>query len=409
MRTLTLILIAVTSGKYLAAQDLSPIPKPSRGTKRPAADAASETATEQRLTAKSFELLGGWRIPPANRNGQTMGFTKGGLGIRRNDDGSMTLWIGHHVKNKTVQEFKIDSKMGTSEALVAKWPSASSVRNLGKVYSEVSGSNSYIEPRGYYWDAQRQRLLVSGRQWYATQGSPKKWIVPVDVGSEVVVEPAESWGLSMQGFGGGFIELSQAFADKYNQGVLICASRGGYESGQGSIPSVTLGTQAGRAIMASRWNSAKDDRERRDADYDRAGAMKPPWVYDPDGEVGYWGTDRVEATAWVNNALIAIVTHPTGRMNYALQNHTLSTSSKKSIYIYDESVLAAACTGRIPKNRVRGRWYPWVSQHKNLRHVVGMWFDSQKQQLYVLYARSWRQNESVNEQYPALAVYRVNT
>src|SRR5690606_36329234 len=121
---------------------------------------------------------------------------------------------------------------------------------------------------GCHWSPELDRLLVSGRDIYATGPQPAEWLVTVQWGASIKVEKAIAvGGLNAARYGGGFCTIPKWFADKYCGGNTIGIGMGGYESGQNSAHSPCLaayGDAPLKVLMQSNFGAPKENREQRD-------------------------------------------------------------------------------------------------------------------------------------------------
>ncbi len=364
-------------------------------------DAMSKT-----VSFSDFTFVGGYRIPAAEVAGRSMAFSNGGLTGRVEANGALRIWSSHHAANGHVGEFLAPSGRSTNLASRNTWPIASFVRTINNPYAALRAIDAYCQVMAVHWEPSINRLLVSGRSTYNTFGGKDFWLVPVNL-STGVVEQAFRPNLSHQVFGGGVFSIPQKFADQYCNGMRIGLGRGGYESGNGSShsPSLAVWTpgQNGRAIMHSSWLCPKEQRERRTNNYAPGNVS---WQIPPDGDVGYWGVDRVRASTWIEtptrSAFIVVSRQPVGTLNYALQNEVFTTGGQTRMYVYDPKELARAATGQVPLHAVRGVDQAMPGWPSN---IVGMWWDNHRQILSVMAQGQW--NAGGPEWYPVVQEYRV--
>ena len=274
------------------------------------------------------------------------------------------------------------------------------------VYQSQRDRDGAAEVKGVHWDG--SKLLCSGLSWYNTTDSLPDFIVPVDVDVDPpVLEASIAPGVTQQVFGGGFVSIPQYFADQYCGGNTIGLSRGGYQSGQGAATSPTLAAYGDAPLMIlqhSVWNAPKEERERRDSNYENGGIG---WQPNPDGDVGYWGVDRVYSNAWIKtdtvDALVFIVLQPVGLMDYATQGEVFTGNTQMRMYVYEAAQLAEVAMGtRLPSD-VRGKWYELPDMPFKL--PTGMWFDGQTGLLSILYKDGW--NAGGAEKYAVVLEFSV--
>ena len=410
------------------------VPDPPPSPKLPAAPTpTSKSAPEQKPTTQMVEnrpkgpeiftpsqlkMIGGYRIPEAWFEGKSMSFSNGGLTGRHEGKGQLRLWMAHHAQNTAVAEFIAPTERGTdmipnrgpnwTYAPIAKWPIAKVVRIIPGAYAELRALDGAEQVHAVHWSDELNRLLVSGRSWYNTTAGKDAWLVPVDVSQDPpVVEPALTPGLPQQPFGGGFVDIPDAFAEAYCGGNRLGLAKGGYESGQGSATSPTLaayGKAPVKVLQWSKWNSPKEQHERRDTNYDGSGVGWQPLA---ENGIGYWGVDRVMDAAWIHtdavSALISIVLQPTGKVDYELQGAVFSHTTQYRLYVYDPADLARVAQGELQEYEVRGRWYelPQVP----LGQPFGLWWDTHRKLLSIVYTAGWSNGGS--ESYPVVIEYEV--
>lgn len=377
--------------------------------------------TSAEFTPDLLKFAGGYRLPECWYEGKSIAFTNGGITGRNEADGRLRLWVTHHAQETHVVELIAPAARGTAMGKntgpdwthdpVARWPIATLQRVIPNAYQQLKSLDGAMQVHGLHWAPELDRLLVSGRSWYNTTFNKDNWLVPVDVRQVIpTIEPALNPGVPQQPFGGGFVDIPQDFADKYCGGNRIGLSKGGYESGQGSATSPTLaawGTAPTKVLQHSGWNVPNAQRERRDANYDatKAGGWQPM----AEGNVGYWGVDRVMDSAWIKtattDALVYIVQQPTGVMDYALQGAVFSNFWQFRMYVYDPKQLAEVATGQRQPWDVRGKWYPLPKLERGFSRPYGMWWDSTRQKLSILMADGWWPGGS--ESYPVVLEFDV--
>ena len=374
------------------------------------------------FTPDLLRFIGGYRLPECWYGGKSIAFTNGGITGRHDADGRLRLWVAHHAQETHVVELIAPTSRSTDMGPntgpnwtydpVARWPIASQVRIIPNAYQELRALDGAVQIHGLHWSEQLKRLLVSGRSWYNTTFNKEKWLVQVDVGPTPVIEPAINPGVPQQPFGGGFVDIPQAFADAYCGGNTIGLSKGGYESGQASATSPTLaawGNATTKVLQHSGWNVPTEQRELRDSNYDatKAGGWQP---MAKDG-VGWWGVDRVMDSAWIDtddvSALVFIVQQPTGKMDYALQGAVFSNTWQFRLYIYDPKQLAEVAEGKREPWNVRGKWYPLPKLGRGFSRPYGMWWDTERKILSVLMADGWWPGGS--ESYPVVLEFEVGS
>lgn len=364
-----------------------------------------------------LKFVGGYRIPDTWFAGRSMAFSKGGLTGKHEANGSIRLWMTHHAQNVAIAEFIAPSGRGTQFGPntgpnwtyhpVANWPIASHVRTIDGVYQSQRNRDGSAELHGVHYDATTNRVLASGLAWYNTTNAFPDFIVPIDAATGTVGQSI-STGLQQQPFGGGFVTIPDDFASQYCGGNVIGLSKGGYQSGQGSATSPTLaawGAAPTKILQWSQWNAPTSQREQRDNNYSNGGIT---WQPNPVGDVGYFGVDRVKGQAWIHtdnvSAVVHIVLQPTGAMNYAGQKDVFSDTTQMRMYVYDASQLAEVAEGVKQPNEVRGKWYAMPTGIP-FGSPCGMWWDSQRQLLSIVYLQGWWPGGS--ESYPVILEFEV--
>ena len=358
------------------------------------------------LDPARLQFVGGYRIPHAtDSSGRSMAFSWCGLTFRGN-----TIWMPHHNGSRSVQEFTLPGSRGSDLSNVRSWPIAVANRRVG-AYSHLRANFPGYQIFGCHWSPELNRLLVSGRDKYATGPQSPDWLIPVNLDDDnPIVEPSiDSEGLTATSFGGGFCNIPQWFADKYTRGNTIGIGLGGYESGQNSSPMPTLaaiGNAPANILMLSNFGAPPEHREQRDGNYD-SGTLS--WGSNPVDGVGYWTSDRVLGTAWVDtpdvSSYVALVMQPVGVLNYNLQNETFTQQVQYRLYVYDPADLAKVAQGEISPKQVRGRWYPVPSVGAG--NPAGMAFDSESQRLSIVYRGGWKEHPTATESYPVVAEFEV--
>lgn len=383
-----------------------------------ALEGTTPTPTRALLTPEKMRIVGGYRLPECfyGSNGLTLAFSHCGMSGRNEPDGSLRLWIAHHATSiGTIAEMVAPATRGSVEALFDgsnlrhHWPIASHVRNIPQVYRELYDLDNACQLFGVHWVPELNRLLASGRSWYNTTGGKDGWLIAVDVDQEPAVkDPRITPGLSQQVFGGGFCDIPQWFADAYCNGHTIGLGLGGYESGQASshAPSLAAWKQGEEAtvMMYSKWLTAKENQERRDANYQNGGIT---WQPNPDGDVGYWGTSRCMDVTWVDtptcSSFLAISLQPVGTLDYAIQDRVFTRTVQYMLYVYDPADLAKVAQGTLAADQVRGNYYPFPVARGG--RPTGMWWDNERQILSVVYANAWTWGGS--ESYPIVVEFEI--
>jgi|GEM_PF-2060130 len=389
----------------------TPIPAPT-----PIPDPTPTPTPTPGFTPSMLKFIGGYRIPPMWYGGKSIAFSPGGLTGRHEAGAVQRMWMTHHAQNIAVAEFIAPTTRGANLSQVnigpnwtyhptAQWPIATEVR-VFDVYQSQRGRDGAAEVKGVHWDG--TRLLCSGLSWYNTTFAFPHFLVQVNVDANPpIVERSISPGINQQAFGGGFVSIPQDFADQYCGGNTVGLSRGGYQSGQGSSPSPTLaayGDSPIKILQAADWNCPKEQRERRDNNYEN-GLIT--WQPNPDGNVGYWGVDRVQANAWIKtstvNALVFIVLQPVGPMDYAKQGEVFTDNTQMRMYVYEAAQLAEVAMGTRLPHDVRGVWYelpdiPFTRPN-------GMWFDAETELLSIVYKNGW--SDGGSEMYPVVLEFEI--
>lgn len=358
------------------------------------------------LDPSKLQFVGGYRIPAAtDSSGRSMAFSWCGLAFRGN-----TIWMPHHNGSRSVQEFARPGSRGSDLANIRSWPIAEAGRRVG-AYSHLRANFPGYQIFGCHWSPALNRLLVSGRDKYATGPQTADWLIPVNLDNDnPIVEPAiDAEGLTATSFGGGFCNIPQWFADEYTGGNTVGIGLGGYESGQNSSPMPTLaaiGNAPAKIFMLSNFGAPAEHREQRDDNYD-SGTLS--WGIEPVDGVGYWTSDRVLGTTWVDtpgiSSYVALVMQPVGALNYNLQNDTFTTEVQYRLYVYDPADLAKVARGELGPKQVRGRWYSVPSIGSGA--PAGMAFDSESQRLNIVYRGGWKQHPTATESYPVVTEFEV--
>lgn len=365
-----------------------------------------EASAVKLLTFADFQFIGGYRIPAAEVAGRSMAFSNGGLTGRIEANNLLRIWSSHHAATGHVGEFIAPSSRGTNTASRSTWPIATFVRTINNPYATLRAIDAYCQVMAVHWEPSINRLLVSGRSTYNTFGGKNAWLVPVNLSTGLAEAPITP-NLSHQVYGGGIFSIPQDFADQYCDGATIGLGRGGYESGNGSSHSPSLAAWKpganGKQIMASSWLCPKEQRERRTNNYSQGNVS---WQIPPDGNVGYWGVDRVRASTWIKTptkeGLVVLSRQPVGTLNYALQNEVFTTTGQTRMYVYDPKDLAKSAIGQVPLHSVRGVDHATAGWPEN---AVGMWWDNQRQILSVMFQGQW--NVGGPEWHPVVQEYTV--
>jgi hypothetical protein len=374
-------------------------------------EAAADPLAKQVLTSLDFELMGGWRVPPATRqpNYHTLAWGNGGLAVRV-DGAALRFYTTHHNHlGGPIQGLVTTERPGAAKTPVTAWPLLQVGEHLGDLYRAVRESHpdtAQPECTGVFFDG--ARVITTGRAAYA---------VPPPEGPFLCVD-GHAYGVqagSPQLLGGGLCDIPQWFADRFLEGRSLGVGLGGYCSGQGSSTGPSLYACA-RALSEStpakpllRFGTLGTTdatlRERRPPDYHNAANV---WSLDPDGETGYWAADRVLAgPVWIETEQKAGVCYwalqGCGKLEYTRQTETFGETAKIRLYVYSPQDLADVAQGRKRPHEPRGAFFEW-NQAGVPGSVHGACWLPESRTLFLLLAAAYPDGE---EQLPAIAAYRV--
>lgn len=370
------------------------------------------------VSGRSFNLIGGWRLPSAGAGGKGLGFSQGGLHVEHGDGDERHLFVYGHRGTRGIHELKVSlQSYGSDIALRESWPQARAIQhheNSHVIKSNEAYALCRPNPGGPF--------LTTGRVFYATEpenwkGPWMNWFDPADGNTKVVeVEPQVN---RRQVFGGGFCTIPKWFADKYLGGRDFGVGFGGYQSGQTSSPGPTLFVADRPAdfataltncveLLSFKWRGGKDERERRPPDYG-----KPLWGPVAENSIGWWQADVIAAgPVWIDTPELTGLCYWSvqglGDLDYNLQDTVFSKKRRVRLYVYDPTEFVQVIQERKSPREVRGNFYEWElpfdTSPNASRWPIGAFWDADDQLLYVSYRNSGGGKYDVP---PVVVVYKV--
>lgn len=342
-----------------------------------------------------FELVGGYRISPANE----AGFIAGSMAIDINPI-SRRLWLdSHHNK---VMQYNLP-EIGTGLDWT-KWPFAVKV-----LHYTPSQLGIYQMLEGMVFDHITQKLFVSTRNGYFVPPTdPEYWVASVSFPYKIFKRyKVKNNGTQaiMNRFGGGMCLVPAEYSVKLN-GKRIAFSSGGYKSGQASTcgPSLAVWNEADeinyQELLRFAWFGSKNPSytENRPPNYND---LNLNWYIPAKDGIGYWQADSIYGgAAWIEHpaykGICYIARQGVGDLDYKLQSETFATKQQSMFYTYDPDKLIES-----PQLVNRGTFKEWNSQGIPGKPRGMVWAGGL---LWVCYAQAYK---SGVEWYPIIAAYKL--
>lgn len=292
---------------------------------------ASQPAGTQLVSVGNLQLVGGFRVPPAEINGFNTRYISGAF------DYNNGKWIANHGLSQYVVEYTEPGPMGSGTEY-ENWP----LLNVGR-WTQPFQTVENIGPDGVLW-LDQDNLLCSGRKGYRS-GFERNWMSQINIatGTETLIplydpalgsgEPQDTGNFHvMQAFGSGFCRIPSQYTS-LSEGRTIGIGRGGYD---------VLGSPLGPALAAYGIGDTKvesvlidnplDTPARRDPNYNfpvigpnSYPAQLGMWK-DPDAGGGYWIAGDSSTPGFIDHpefrGILFIARTVRGTIDYRAQGDT---------------------------------------------------------------------------------------
>ncbi|EMI44586.1 secreted protein [Rhodopirellula sp. SWK7] len=381
---------------------------------------AQTSKSRNQIGVNDFTLIGGYVVPHDRRASLDTSRSPGNFYFYRQNDRAF-LWMV--VNGTSVMRFLVPPVTSTAEAEDAparQWPVLIPDSAPFEPYSEVLEKVGDAGPSGLFYDAKADRLWVSGRAGYAAPVYHGPWLSATDHPTSpdrIIRSPMSIEGTTMQGNGGGFVELPLHTAIRFFGGRTLGLASGGYQPGQGSLagPSLTLinpsqpSEQPLTLLRYGAFNGTMKTREFRPDDYTlrpkNVGPKDTPgisWAEPPREGIGRWFASSIKGNpAWIESGdattLAYFVTRGTGDIFYKrhqkVQTEGFGVAQKTAVYFYDADDLIDVVKGSIGHNSVHARIEDWPITPGIGGVPRGAQFDASRRELLVVYERALGKTE----------------